>query len=282
MKDFGDRAEFDTGLIPTILMTMFGSGNTSWLQLAKYCVAFSAVGGLVITSLDPVATAHYPIWLAVLHWFSHLFVAACLLAGMTALGVLLGARMPLPFILAVCLLPVFLALFSLVTDAVLDGDPTMELRTQSFGRLYLAELAAVAPPSLGLSALVAIFAYRAADIAQRYRTLLRSRHLPEPSLRSALPAAPMRLGDDLIHAEAQDHYVTVTTANGRATLKLSFSECVSALKGFHGMQCHRSHWVRFKYVQKIKPAGSAYVCILEDGTVIPVSRRRYRDLKRNL
>ncbi|MGZ2258109.1 hypothetical protein [Roseobacter sp. A03A-229] len=165
-------------------MTMLGSGNISWLQLAKYCIAFSAAGGLVITSLDPVVTAHYSIGLAVVHWFSHLFVAACVLAGLTAAGVLLSAKMPLPVILAVCLLPLFLALFSLFTDALLDGDPTMELKTQSFRRLYLAELVAVASPSLGLSALVAIFAYRAADITQRYRTLLRSRHLPEPTLHS--------------------------------------------------------------------------------------------------
>lgn len=282
MKGLGDRTAFDTGLIPTILMTIFGSDSTSWLQLAKYCAVFSVVGGLVITSLEPVVTAHYPIWLAVLHWFSHLFVAASVLAGLTALGVLLGVRMPVPFILAVCCLPVFLALFSLLIDAVLDGGAALELVAHNFGRLYLAELAAVAPPSLGLSALVAIFAYRAAEIAQRYRTLLRSRHLPEPRLRSALPSAPLRLGDDLMHAEAQDHYVTIATTAGQATLKLSFSDCVNALKGYHGMQCHRSHWVRFKHVRKIKPAGSAYVCVLDDGTCVPVSRRRYRDLKKNL
>ncbi|GGX63623.1 hypothetical protein GCM10007385_35980 [Tateyamaria omphalii] len=282
MHDIRNKKEFEARLLPTILMTMFGSGDTSWWQLTKYCIGFSAMGGLVITSLDPIVTAQYPLWLAVLHWFTHLFVAACLLAGTTALGVLLGVRMPLPLILAVCLLPVLLALFSLIADSFLEDRSANDLVTLGFPQLYFQELVAVAPPSLGLSALVAIFAYRAAEIAQRYRTLLQSRSLPEPPLRSAIPSAPMRLGDDVIHVEAQDHYVTITTADGHATLKLSFSECVNALKGFHGMQCHRSHWVRFKHVKKIKAAGSAYTCTLGNGSAIPVSRRRYSNLKKKL
>lgn len=282
MPKSSSQSDTNANVLSSALLTMVGSQDTSWLQLAKYCIWFSAIGGLVVTSFDPLVTAQFPLWLAAIHWFVHLFVAACLLAGTTALGVLLGAKMPWPLIVAVCVLPFLLAPFSLIAEVLLDGGPMVYGATPSIGRLYIAELASVAPPSLGLSALVAIFAYRAAGIAERYRRILRSRHLPEPPLRSALPSAPHRLGDDILHAEAQDHYVTITTTLGAATVKLAFSDCVTALRDFHGTQCHRSHWVRFKHVRKIKPAGSAYVCTLDDGTEIPVSRRRYRELRKKL
>lgn len=275
-------SDTNTNVLSAALLTVVGSQDTSWWQLTRYCIWFSAIGGLVITSFDPLVTAQFPLWLASLHWFTHLFVAACLLAGTTALGVLLGAKMPWPLIVAVCVLPFLLAPFSLIAEVLIDGTPMVHGATPGFGRLYLAELVSLAPPSLGLSALMAIFAYRAAGIAEQYRRMLRSRHLPEPPLRSALPSVPHRLGDDILHAEAQDHYVTITTTEGTATVKLAFSDCVSALRDFHGTQCHRSHWVRFKHVRKIKPAGSAYVCVLENGAEIPVSRRRYRDLRKKL
>ncbi|WP_299960199.1 LytTR family DNA-binding domain-containing protein [uncultured Roseobacter sp.] len=282
MPKTSPRRDATTDMLSGALLTIFGSHDSSWQQLAKYCLGFSVVGGLVITSFDPLVTAALPLWLAALHWVFHLLVAACLLAGTTAAGVLLGARMPWPLILAVCVLPFLLTPFSLLAELLLDSEPVAHDATSGLWRLYAAELASLAPPSLGLSTLMAVFAYRAAGIAERYRRILRSRHLPEPPLRSVLPSAPHRLGDDILHAEAQDHYVTITTTQGTATLKLAFADCVTALKDFHGAQCHRSHWVRFKHVQRIKPVGSAYVCTLYDGAKIPVSRRRYRDLKRKL
>ncbi|MCE8007788.1 LytTR family DNA-binding domain-containing protein [Aestuariivita sp.] len=40
---------------------------------------------------------------------------------------------------------------------------------------------------------------------------------------------------------AQHHYVVAATTDGSATLSGSLSDCVDRLKGFEGMQCHRSH-----------------------------------------
>ncbi|WP_299743178.1 LytTR family DNA-binding domain-containing protein [uncultured Tateyamaria sp.] len=282
MQNSDNQIDRDVRQLSAVLLTLFGSQDTSWRQLTKYCVAFSTIGGLVITSLDPLVTAQFPLWLSAVHWFTHLFVAACLLAGTTALGVLLGAKMPWPLILAVCILPFLLVPFSLAAEALLEGVRFTGITAAGAGRLYLSELVALAPPSLGLSALVAIFAYRAADIAERYRKVLRSRHLPEPTLRSVLPSVPHQLGDDIMQAEAQDHYVTITTTQGTATLKLAFADCVNALSTFRGIQCHRSHWVRFKHIRKVRRSGSAYVCTLDDGTEIPVSRRRYGNLKKML
>lgn len=278
-KTAGSSAE--AGRFQSALLTMFGLRDISWRQLIWYCGVFSIVGGLVITSLEPIATAQLSLWLAIVHWFSHLFVAAVLLAATTALGVIAGLRMPWPLMIAVLLLPFLLAPFSMVSDLLLEGPTPGWDASSTFGQAYLLELTNLAPPSLGLSALVAVFAYRAADMAQKHLSARALRHPSEPSLRSVIPSAPHSLGDDLIRVEAQDHYVRLVTSDGTATLKLAFSECVSALDPFRGIQCHRSHWVRFRHVKKLRRAGSAYVCILSDETEVPVSRRRYSDLKRN-
>ena len=275
------RGEEKLDGLRSALLMVIGSSDVSWRQLGLSCVAFAGVGGFVIASFDPSVTAQAPFWLAVLHWALHLFLAAIVLAGVTTLGMLTGLRMPWPLIVAVCLLPFVLTPFSLAVDVFLGGEPERDGAALGFAQLYWQELLNVAPPSIGLSAIMAIFAYRAAELAKQQRHAILSRVRPEPALRSAIPV-PHSLGDDLIRVEAQDHYVLVVTSNGTATLKLAFSDCVEALRGFRGMQCHRSHWVRFKHIKKVLRVGSAYVCVLGDDSQVPVSRRRYAELKTRL
>lgn len=281
MNGTNGRGEQIIDRFRSALLVVVGSDDLSWLQLGRYCLVFAGIGGLVIASFDPIVTSDAPFWLAVFHWTAHLFFAAVILIGTTTLATLTGLRIPWALIVAVCLLPFLLTPFSLAADALLDIGPDAEMPALGFAQLYMLELLSIAPPSIGLSAIMAVFAYRAAEITKRQRHAILSRFRPEPNLRSAIPV-PHNLGDDLIRVEAQDHYVSVITADGNATLKLAFSECVEALEGFRGMQCHRSHWVRFRHIRKIQPAGSAYVCILDDGIEVPVSRRRYGELKRKL
>lgn len=271
----------EVGRFQSVLLTMFGLRETSWQQLVWYCLLFSATGSLIITSFQPLATASLPLWLTILHWFAHLFVAAALLAAVTAMGVIAGLRMPWPLMIAVLLLPFLLAPFSMIVELALEHQTQGQGTSFTTAQLYLLELSHLAPPSLGLSALVAVFAYRAADLAKKHRIARLLQQVPEPPLRSIIKSVPHNLGDDLIRAEAQDHYVRLVTTHGTATLKMAFSDCVIALKEFRGVQCHRSHWVRFKHVKKVKRAGSAYVCVLNNEAEIPVSRRRYSELKRN-
>lgn len=271
----------DVGRFQSILLAMFGLRETSWQQLVWYCLVFSAVGSVIITSFQPFATATLPLWLTILHWFVHLFVAAVLVATATAMGVIAGLRMPWTLVVAVLLLPFLLAPFSMAVELILEQPTHRHEASFTLGQLYLLELVHLAPPSLGLSAFVAVFACRVADIAKKHRVSRLLRQAPELPLRSMIKSVPHNLGDDLIRAEAQDHYVRLVTTHGTTTLKMAFSDCVAALEGLRGVQCHRSHWVRFKHVQKMKRAGSAYLCILSDEAEIPVSRRRYSELKRN-
>ncbi|WP_300012320.1 LytTR family DNA-binding domain-containing protein [uncultured Roseobacter sp.] len=275
-----ERSSTGNDRFQSALLSVFGLRDISWRQLVWYCLVFSVVGGVIITSFEPLVTAPLPVWVAILHWFFHLFVAAGALILTTVLGVIAGLRMPWPLVAAVILLPFLLATFSMVADIILDVPTLSDDASLSITQLYILELGDIAIPSLGLSALMAVLAYRAANIVQKHQADRLLRQAPEPTLRSVIPAAPHNLGDDLIRVEAQDHYVRLITSDGTATLKLAFSDCVAALARFQGGQCHRSHWVRFKHVKTIKRSGSAYVCTLKDDTQIPVSRRRYSELKR--
>ncbi|MBY5931441.1 LytTR family transcriptional regulator [Tateyamaria omphalii] len=281
MKDPEGRTGFASDGLRSNLLSVLGSGDLSWRQLAQHCLAFAVVGGLVITSFDPSVTSGMPFWAAVLHWVTHLFLAAVLLMGTATLVALSGLRMPWPLVVAICFLPLLLAPFSMALDVLLGEKPDDSLINAGFSRRYVEELLNVAPPSLGLSAIMAVFAYRAAEMAKQQRHAILSRLAPEPALRSAIPV-PHSLGDDLVRIEAQDHYVSVVTTEGTATMKLALSDCVEALKEFRGMQCHRSHWVRFRHIKRVKRVGSAYACVLENGTEVPVSRRRHAQLKKRL
>ena len=276
------KPSVQTDKLRLALLGVFGARDISGRQLFGYCIAFSVVGSLIITSFEPMVTAHLTLPLAVLCWFLHLFVAATCLTVVTALGVAGGMRMPWPLVAAVMLLPFLLAPFSIVADAFFDERELIAASSLSITQLYVKELVDISAPALGLSALMAVLAYRAADIAQKYRAERLLKSAPEPSLRQVIPSAPHSLGDDLIRVEAQDHYVRLITSTGAATVKLAFSECVAALAPFPGARCHSSHWVRFRHVKRIARAGSAYACVLDDGTEVPVSRRRYGELKRKV
>ena len=144
---------------------------------------------------------------------------------------------------------------------------------------FLEELGRIAVPAIGLSSLVALFAFKAAAYVANQRASILARFAVEPELRSVFPDIPYHLGGDLLSISANDHYVHVRTAHGTVMLSRNFSDCLEKLKPFRGLQVHRSHWVRSKHVDQIKAKGSSYLCILSDGNAIPVSRRRHAELK---
>lgn len=41
-----------------------------------------------------------------------------------------------------------------------------------------------------------------------------------------------------------------------------------------GMQVHKSWWVGFDHVQAVRRQGSRTICLMADGTAVPVSRLR--------
>ncbi|MEX0304944.1 MAG: LytTR family DNA-binding domain-containing protein [Leisingera sp.] len=268
-----------------VLRTLFGLEGLTAGQVVKYCAATSAVAAAAVTLFTPLSTAGLSFVPAALLWMIHLFASTQFVLGIAALAVRLQIAMPWPWVLGILGLPFLLAPVSLVVDGWFDGSP-LAGHSGRAGASLLAEFGAIALPSMFCAALSVMLALRVAGLSrpQQPAPPVEPVSIPEAELRlrQVLPLVPHSLGNDLVRVEAQDHYVKVVTAQGNVTIKQGFSECVGALEPFLGVQCHRSHWIRFKHVKSVKRAGSAYVCLMEDGSEVPVSRRRYSELKRQL
>jgi hypothetical protein len=95
-----------------------------------------------------------------------------------------------------------------------------------------------------------------------------------------LDRLPARLGRDLVHLEAQQHYLRVVTTRGEHLLLHGLAPAVAELArcGLAGMQIHRSVWVAWAHVERLDLRPGALAVVLRDGRRLPVGRRRARDV----
>lgn len=93
---------------------------------------------------------------------------------------------------------------------------------------------------------------------------------------TAAPALILRLAlhkrGDLLCVSVQDHYVEVTTSNGRDMVLMRLGDAIKETAGVAGLQVHRSHWVALRAVAAARRAGDGAVLTLQSGAEIPVSR----------
>lgn len=76
----------------------------------------------------------------------------------------------------------------------------------------------------------------------------------------------------ILRLSAEDHYTLVETSRGRALVLVRFADALKELGGADGMQVHRSHWVARKHVAGIKRENGKMLVVLNDGSLLPVSR----------
>ena len=107
-----------------------------------------------------------------------------------------------------------------------------------------------------------------------------SRAVPAPTAAEAL-GWPRALGDEVLHVEADLHYLQVTTALGRAMVLGSLA-AVEAHFGDQGLRVHRSHWVALRAVRGVRRQGDGWVVDLRGGASMPVSRRRVAQVRERL
>ena len=238
--------------------------------------AFCAVFALV---LDPGDTAQLPLLAEFGLWFTHfLAFATFYLAGVRGFQ-RLGCPAPWHLILSSVLLVPLAALASLALDLGF-GAPDEELTAPvPLATAFISEMAAVAPLALIMAAAIAFFLRRSAALPDAPAQQTSMPQSSAPPLSDLLESAPAALGSDIIRLHARDHYVELVTVQGRALLTEQFGECVDHLSGLNGVQCHRSHWISLNHVADLKPSGSTYLCVLSNGDEVPVSRRRYPELR---
>lgn len=100
-----------------------------------------------------------------------------------------------------------------------------------------------------------------------------SEDAPPPSFLDRLPAA---LGRDVVWLQAQEHYLSVTTTQGRHLLLQALAPAVDDLArlGVDGMQTHRSTWVAWAHVLRLDTRARSPAVVLRDGTQVALGRRR--------
>jgi len=90
-----------------------------------------------------------------------------------------------------------------------------------------------------------------------------------PALLERLPR-PQR--GRLLHISVADHYVEVSTENGRSLVLMRLSDAIREAAPIAGLQVHRSHWVALDAVKRSLRQKGRPALELENGTIVPVSR----------
>ncbi|MFD0916232.1 LytTR family DNA-binding domain-containing protein [Pseudahrensia aquimaris] len=98
-----------------------------------------------------------------------------------------------------------------------------------------------------------------------------SLHASPPQNNPFLSRLPVNERDNLLSLSMQDHYVETYTTQGRHMLLMRFSQAMDELKGFAGIQIHRSHWVSLDAVIRLYRSKGRTFVLLKDDRSLPVS-----------
>jgi len=88
-----------------------------------------------------------------------------------------------------------------------------------------------------------------------------------------------RASGDIISISSELHYLRVTTTDSEVMFLYNLKDAIDELPAGLGIQIHRSHWVSMEYVTKLSKLNGATECLLSNGKSLPVSRRKYSEVK---
>ncbi len=103
-------------------------------------------------------------------------------------------------------------------------------------------------------------------------------NFPNEALQTLVPAA---IGQDIIAIEADLHYLQIRTSLGQASVLGSLNAAEAEL-GERGVRIHRSHWVATSHVRSVKKNAQGWFAELSDGSRLPISRRKVREVRERL
>jgi hypothetical protein len=81
------------------------------------------------------------------------------------------------------------------------------------------------------------------------------------------------MGMELICFVMEDHYLKAYTAKGNQMLLMRMKDALLELKDYQGMQVHRSWWVAFAAIDRVKKQGRKIILVMNNGIEVPVSRK---------
>lgn len=89
---------------------------------------------------------------------------------------------------------------------------------------------------------------------------------------------PLKQGR-LLYLKSELHYLQVVTSKGSSLILYNLSDAIEQLPETLGIPVHRSFWVALNAISEFKKRGRQGELILVDGTSIPVSRNRLKQVK---
>lgn len=88
-----------------------------------------------------------------------------------------------------------------------------------------------------------------------------------------------RASGDLISISSELHYVRVVTTDTEVMFLYNLKDALQELPFDAGIQIHRSHWVARGQIQGLIKKNGSWECALSNGKKLPVSRRKYSEVK---
>ncbi len=87
---------------------------------------------------------------------------------------------------------------------------------------------------------------------------------------------------ELISISSELHYVRVVTTDREVMFLFNLKDAIDQLPSDAGVQIHRSHWVAKAHIKELTKKNGSAQCILSNGKRLPVSRRKYSEIKDRL
>jgi hypothetical protein len=91
-----------------------------------------------------------------------------------------------------------------------------------------------------------------------------------------------RTSGELISISSELHYLRVVTSSEEVMFLYNLRDAIDELPTDRGVQIHRSHWVSNEHVTELKKSAGNWECVLSNGQKLPVSRRKYAEVKEML
>ena len=88
-----------------------------------------------------------------------------------------------------------------------------------------------------------------------------------------------RASGELISISSELHYVRVVTTDIEVMFLYNLKDALEELPQDAGVQIHRSHWVSRSHIRGLTKKNGNSECTLSNGKRLPVSRRKYSEVK---
>lgn len=84
---------------------------------------------------------------------------------------------------------------------------------------------------------------------------------------------------ELISISSELHYLRVVTTDSEVMFLYNLKDALEELPPEAGVHIHRSHWVARGHVKELKKRNGSSECILSNGKRLPVSRRKFAEVR---